>query len=59
MSVIEADPLFTQDIVRSFILEQGGKVSNKVLVKHFRSFLNDPVKNGKKIKKTKFKLKKN
>ena len=47
MSVIEADPLFTQDIVCDFIISQGGKVSNKILVKHFRSFLNDPTRNGK------------
>jgi len=38
---IEADPLFTLDVVREFMQGQGGKVSNHTLVTHFKSFLND------------------
>lgn len=37
----DADPLFTLDVVREFIVSQGGKVSNHTLVSHFKSFLND------------------
>lgn len=35
------DPLFTMDVVRDFMLSNGGKVSNHTLVTHFKSFLND------------------
>ena len=35
------DPLFTMDVVRDFMLANGGKVSNHTLVTHFKSFLND------------------
>lgn len=49
MSVIEADPLFTQDIVHDFIISKGGTVTNKILVRHFRSFLNDTTRNGNKV----------
>jgi len=35
------DPLFTLDVVREFMLANGGKVSNHTLVTHFKSFLND------------------
>ena len=41
---MEADPLFTETIVRDFILRNGGKVANPVLVNHFKNFLNDPVR---------------
>ena len=36
------DPLFTLDVVRDFMMSQGGKVNNTTLVTHFRTFLNDP-----------------
>ncbi|ESN96328.1 hypothetical protein HELRODRAFT_189195 [Helobdella robusta] len=39
-----ADPLFTEEIVREFMLSHNGKVSNPVLVTHFKNFLNDPVR---------------
>ena len=35
------DPLFTMDVVRDFMLSNGGKVTNHTLVTHFKSFLND------------------
>jgi len=35
------DPLFTMDVVRDFMLSNGGKLSNHTLVTHFKSFLND------------------
>jgi len=35
------DPLFTMDVVRDFMLANGGKVSNHALVTHFKLFLND------------------
>jgi len=35
------DPLFTLDVVRDFMLANGGKLSNHTLVTHFKSFLND------------------
>ena len=42
MAELEVDPLFTQEIVKDFILSNNGKVSNHVLVNHFKNFLNDP-----------------
>jgi len=38
---LDVDPLFTMDVVRDFMLANGGKVSNHTLVTHFKSFLND------------------
>lgn len=48
-----ADPLFTLDVVRDFILSQDGKVSNHTLVTHFKTFLNDS--NRKVANRLKFK----
>ena len=39
--ILGFDPLFTVDVVRDFMLSNGGKVSNHTLVTHFKSFLND------------------
>jgi hypothetical protein len=50
---VEADPLFTLDVVRDFMHSQGGKVSNHTLVTHFKSFLNDPQR--KEANRVKFK----
>lgn len=41
-----ADDLFTQDVVRDFIMTKGGRVTNHGLVSHFKHFLNDPSKKG-------------
>ena len=41
---MEADPLFTETVVRDFLMKNGGKVANPVLVNHFKNFLNDPVR---------------
>lgn len=53
MSHAEADPLFTIDVVREFMISQGGKVNNHTLVTHFKSFLNDS--NRKAANRLKFK----
>ena len=41
------DPLFNLDVVRDFIIANGGKVKNHQLVSHFKTFLNDPRRKGK------------
>ena len=43
----DEDPLFNLDVVRDFILDNGGKVKNHQLVTHFKTFLNDPRRKGK------------
>ena len=40
------DSLFNLDVVRDFMIERGGKVTNHDLVNHFKSFLNDPQRKG-------------
>lgn len=34
---------FSFDLVKEFLIDRGGKVTNPELVKHFRNYLNDPV----------------
>lgn len=38
---------FTLDSVRDFILQNGGRVTNHELVKHFKIFLTNPLSKGK------------
>ena len=53
MAEAGADPLFTLDVVRDFMAQHGGKVSNHTLVTHFKTFLNDS--NRKVANRLKFK----
>lgn len=36
-----------EDLIRNFIANQGGKISNAELVVHFRNYLKDPRFKGK------------
>ena len=38
--------LFDIDVVRDFMLDRNGKVTNHELVTHFKPFLNDPQNRG-------------
>jgi len=44
------DREFTEENVKRFLLERGGRVKNSDLVTHFRNFLNDSARKGKQTK---------
>lgn len=41
-----AHPSLTRENIRQYILENGGKVSNKAIVKHFKKYLKGTENSG-------------
>lgn len=44
---------FTEESVKQFLLDRGGRTKNSELVSHFRNFLNDSARKGSLNVKTK------